>query len=616
MSEYSNFRASAGALRDSVVSALSSEQLAVVARGLSAYAELIDAVVKESRRQRVVDVTDWDEWRQVIRDLIVIGEFAVRGSSRTWYDVVAWLRVQVADRLRSEDFHAARDLIGILTLMWTDQLHRDSPDRRERLRGLLLHVSELRAYGTYDATTPESARAADLVVARAFADQFRAAWSAEDPRSARLVTAYIDHAFNRMDEGLGAGPLALVLYGWVLFDVTRRDTPDSADVRSALADLLPDRLPLVDCLEGALAADLEGALGWHWWESQGDGPVSGGIVELPHFVDVAVVVLAGAHELLGWNEPPVERWTAYRLAEAIDGLLQDGNEGLREMVGNPDQLRRRREELQAVLDADEIRRSRELATREIDQGRLREFRASLIAALEEGRPHSLLVALGAVDSEAAVAAPNFGYDRLVPRDYFAPTEVIAEPGRLGTDVGRAIIRGEDERILEVLTASLKDVEAVSLGTAQTELDEVIASPDADESFVVITNSHTVARNLLPEGDPWGHPRTSLRYRSCELVRVYDDRAPYVLLTRRAAGWARLARVAAADPSQVLAEGFLAVDVSVPGPGDFQRWETGTATELEKARLRSRVRVRVLERLDVGATAPAGTRVWLLPEATW
>lgn len=617
MREYSYFRASAGALRDNVVSALSSEQLAVVERGLSAYGDVLAAIVNESRVQGVEAVSDWDEWRQLIRDLIVIGEFAARGTSRTWYDVVAWLRVQVGDRLRSGDFQAARDLIGILTLMWTDQLHMDSPDSRERLRALLLHVSELRAYQSYDAPTPGSSRAADLVVARAFADQFRAAWSAHDARAARLVTAYIDHAFNRMDDGLGAGPLALILYGWVLFDVTRRAPRDSEDVRGALAALLPDRVPLVDCLEGALASDLEAALGWHWWESQGDGPVSGGIVELPHFVDLAVAVLSAEHELLGWHGPQAERWTAHRLVEAIDGLLEDNNEVLRSMVRNPERLRRGREDLQAVLDADEIRRSQALASRNIEEDRLEQFRASLLAALDEARPESLLVSLGVVDAEADAAVANFGYDRLVPRDYFAETEVVAEPDRLGRDLGRAIIRGEDERMLEVLTAGLQDGQAVPLETARSELDLLLASEGTEDSFVLITNSHNVVRALLPGGDPWGHPTTRLRYRGCDLLRVYDDRSPYVVLTPRGTNWARLRRVTVADPSVPLADGFLTAEVSVPSPDDFDRWEAGDAgSELEGARLRSRVRVRVLEHLDVGESAPAGTRAWRLPDSTW
>lgn len=622
------FEASLAALRDNVVMAIERREMGVVQDGLDVYQRLIETVLDEqlalqaaTAGESSVNLPLGREWDQILRDLHgVIDSTSASTSRLLWTDVLSWVRraaVTCADR---GVLNALATVLTLFESAWSQELASPSGDTTARQDALLLRLSEFGSIYLHLGRTDEnSSQGAEVIYTRTFLQMIKQAIEAHDPEAARVGLKYFLHGSASPGSPLtpvtGAGLLSI--YAWILYRLDHGEQDDSFEaVRSQIVDAFEEAEALIPVLRAS--DDLERELGVHWWELRERGPMSSGVIQIGTYISLALILVGMRH--LAWealnpaSNDDVD--AARRLMTVIDSFEKGSFAGTRAALDLPDShFDRLKEHLSSVVDQGDAILEESYARLPVDPQRVEAFRTAVRERLAKVRNASLTNALlVAPTSTAEPVQPNFGLDSLIPRWYFADTRVFADPERLADELVRALVRGEEDRILDLMVTDLSGVAETSLGSLAASLDEAIAAGSVSTP-VVVTNSYEAHALLV------GHPRgvveeSSAPFTAGKVIRVHDDRSPYVALL--APGRVQLLPPAPhIGGDEVLDDLAVIVGVSELPPDEMNEIVGHQKrARIDEARLRGSLRIRLLEHLKVAKQSDLPPVIWTLPESSW
>jgi len=652
----SPFEVSLAALRDNVVMAVERREMGVVQDGLDVYQHLIEHILDEQLRLQAAIATASGpnlplgrEWEQIVRDLHGIVDSVSASPSRLlWVDVLSWVRrVAVACAERG-----VLNVLGmILTLFesaWSQELAEPSADASSRQDALLLRLSEFgRFYLGRIHFTPEVGRGADVIYTRTFLRIVKRAIESGSGDAARVAIKYFLH--GKTTSGASLGPVAgaglLALYAWLLYRFDHGNQDDYFRALCAqLANSFDDDEDFVQML---LASDeLENELGVHWWELDERAPMSSGFIQINTYMALALMLVAGPGLTLQSVDPEnaEEAAAARRLVSVIDSWETGGFPGVRATLGLAvDHFDELKERLANVVEQGDVALEESYSRLPVDPSRLSIFRSAVASELATARKDSIVAALlvpvadalapgmvkSASDSEpdesGAVppisakpvpAAPNFGLDSLIPRWYFAETDVVADPEHLAADLVRGLMRGEEDQILDLALGDFGSASEITLESLRATLSGAatdIARP------VVVTNSYHAYAVLVGRRSVGLLDKQASEFKAGPVIRVYDDRREYVALL--SAGISPVVQLLTPAPEMegdvVLEDQAVLIGVNELAPEEMEGViARANRTRIDEARLRGSLRVRLLEHLVVTLSPDAAPSIWWLPESIW
>jgi hypothetical protein len=603
--------------------------LGVMLDGLGVYRRLIEAILDEAARlQRTIasgtpDVVPLGrEWEQVLRDLHGVVDAMGRSQSQLlWADVVTWIR-QVA--VFCADLRASNALGHILTLIesaWNQELAAPQPDSAVRQDLILLHLSEIGLFYRHidqDGGGPAS-DPVELAYTRSFVNVIKRAIDAGKPETTKVALEYYLRGGRKLsadDNPVTAAGL-LSLYAWILYLADHGESVESFDsVCQFIRNSFDRRTALLPIL--LTTNQLENEMGWQWWELRGRGPMQSGTIEIGSYLTLAFLMVAGVR--LAWEPIDSEDERAVALARRLVDMINSVENGHYSsacaLVGATSaQLVQVKEHLLEVVEAGDVRAEEKYAAAPVDPHRVGEFRRAVQAKLETERKGSLIEVLRTEPSGDSPIGKLLGFDTLVPRWQFADAGFSAPPEHFANELVGGLVRGEQERILEV-AVDLTGTDFVDPEVLPATVRREIES-SGRERPVVVTNSYRAHAALT--GRPFaGGEEVAGPALEEPVVRVYDDREPYVTLLF-ATG---TPRVTLATPSQEV-EGDEPVGLGVIlGVSELSKdamdeiVRQRERTRLEEARLRGSLRVRLLERLYVTLEGEERPKCWRLPEDAW
>lgn len=627
----SAFESSLAALRDNVVMAIERREMGVVQDGLDVYQHLIETILDEQLTLQAATATGAGpnlplgrEWEQILRDLHGVVDSVSASTSRLlWVDVLSWVRRVAAACAERGVLNALGMILTLFESAWSQELAVPSADSTARQDALLLRLSEFGSFylhlGRFD---QEVVRGADVIYTRTFLRVVKSAIEAGDPEAARVAIKYLLHGSTSPGSNLGpvTGAGLLALYAWVLYRFDHGNQDESfKTVCSQIANAFERDEAFVPMLRAS--DELENELGIHWWELNERGPMSGGVIQIGTYMALALMLVAGPR--LTWQpiDPSSDEDVdaARRLMTVIDSWEKGSFAGARATLGVPENhFDRLKEHLSNVVDQGDALLEESYARLPVDPDRVEAFRIAVHEKLAEARNESLTKALlTAPDSTAEPVQTNFGLDTLIPRWYFAETRVFAEPERLADDLVRGLVRGEEDRILDVVITDLSGSSETTFDSLAADLEAAIAGGSVS-SPVVVTNSYQ-AHSILT-GRPMGITETSPEpFAAGPVLRVYDDRASYVaLLSPAGVPTVRLLTPATrVDGDEADEELAVIVGVSELPPDEMNdivgREER---SRIDEARLRGSLRIRLLEHLEITMDPDRPASIWTLPESSW
>lgn len=622
------FEASLAALRDNVVMAIERREMGVVQDGLEVYQHLIETILDEQLGLQAATSTAAGpnlplgrEWDQILRDLHgVIDSVSASTSRLLWFDVLSWVRQVAVACAERGVLNALGMILTLFESAWSQELAAPSADTTARQDALLLRLSEFGSlYLHLGRSDQEVVRGADVIYTRTFLRVVKSAIESGDPEAARVAIKYFLHGSTSPGSALGpvAGAGLLALYAWILY---RFDHGDQDESFKAVCSQIANSFDREESFFPTLRAsdELENELGIHWWELNERGPMSGGVIQIGTYMSLALILVAGPR--LTWQ--PIDPASdsdvdvARRLMTVIDSIEKGGFAGARAALGVPDNhFDSLKTHLGEVVQQGDAILEESYARIPVDPHRVEKFRAAVRQKLAEQRKHSLAGALLTPPAELLEPADtNFGLDTLVPRWYFAETRVFAEPERLADEIVRGLVRGEEDRILELAVADLSSATEATLDSLLSDLE---AAADGVSSPVVVTNSYEA--NALLTGRPVDTPESSTPFSAGPVLRVYDDRSAYVALLSPAGtpNVHLLPPTTRVEGDEVLGDLGVIVGVSELPPEEMEDIVgREQRTRIDEARLRGSLRVRLLEHLEISMSPDARPVIWRLPESAW
>lgn len=624
----SAFEASLAALRDNVVMAIERREMGVVQDGLDVYQHLIETILDEQLGLQAATSTAAGpnlplgrEWDQILRDLHgVIDSVSASTSRLLWVDVLSWVRQVAIACAERGVLNALGMILTLFESAWSQELAAPSADTTARQDALLLRLSEFGSFYLHLGRSDEEVvRGADVIYTRTFLRVVKSAIESGDPEAARVAIKYFLHGSTSPGSALGpvTGSGLLALYAWILY---RFDHGDQDESFKAVCAQIANAFERDESFFPMLRAsdELENELGIHWWELNERGPMSGGVIQIGTYMSLALILVAGPR--LTWQ--PIDPASdsdvdvARRLMTVIDSIEKGGFAGARAALGVPgnhfDSLKTH---LSEVVQQGDAILEESYARVPIDSNRVEKFRAAVRQNLAEQRKHSLASALLTRPAELLEPADtNFGLDTLIPRWYFAETRVFAEPERLADDIVRGLVRGEEDRILELAVA---DLSSATEATFDSLLSDLEAAANGVSSPVVVTNSYEA--HALLTGRPVDSPDSSTPFTAGPVLRVYDDRSGYVALLSPAGvpNVHLLPPMTRVDGDEVLDDLGVIVGVSELPPEEMEDIVgREQRTRIDEARLRGSLRVRLLEHLEISMSPDARPVIWRVPESAW
>lgn len=624
----SAFEASLAALRDNVVMAIERREMGVVQDGLDVYQHLIETVLDEQLGLQAATSTAAGpnlplgrEWDQILRDLHgVIDSVSASTSRLLWVDVLSWVRQVAVACAERGVLNALGMILTLFESAWSQELAAPSADTTARQDALLLRLSEFGSFYLHlGRSDQELVRGADVIYTRTFLRVVKSAIESGDPEAARVAIKYFLHGSTSPGSALGpvTGAGLIALYAWILY---RFDHGDQDESFKAVCSQIANAFERDESFFPTLRAsdELENELGIHWWELNERGPMSGGVIQIGTYMSLALILVAGPR--LTWQ--PIDPASdsdvdvARRLMTVIDSIEKGGFAGARAALGVPDNhFDSLKTHLSEVVQQGDAILEESYARIPVDPHRVEKFRAAVRQKLAEQRKHSLAAALFTRPAELLEPADtNFGLDTLIPRWYFAETRVFAEPERLADEIVRGLVRGEEDRILELAVA---DLSSATEATFDSLLSDLEAAADGVSSPVVVTNSYEA--NALLTGRPVDTPESSTPFSAGPVLRVYDDRSAYVALLSPAGtpNVHLLPPTTRVEGDEVLGDLGVIVGVSELRPEEMEDIVgREQRTRIDEARLRGSLRVRLLEHLEISMSPDARPVIWRLPESAW
>jgi hypothetical protein len=192
-------------------------------------------------------------------------------------------------------------------------------------------------------------------------------------------------------------------------------------------------------------SDVFGWLGWEMSLTDTDG----GVITFSKFLELAFVDVL-AHDDAWIHDDPTER-SAYDYERLIDRLHELNDAKWHNLLGDVS-IGAAQSALKALMSGARVAEEVATAALPLDSERIDTFKMTLIAELDSRDDFASRL-------PSVQASPDdkpqllLGLNSLVPKHYFAATQVHAMPNDLGREYARALIRGELTSALGELTAA-------------------------------------------------------------------------------------------------------------------------------------------------------------------
>lgn len=625
----SAFESSLAAVRDNIVMAIERREIGVVEDGLAVYKRLIERYLDEQLRLQAPTESPTflplgREWERLVRDLYGIMDSVSASPSRTlWIDALSWVKT-VADACADRGvLNALGSVLGLYETAWRQELASPGHDAASRQDAFLLRVSEFGMIRrARRGKSPDAEHWIEVIYTRTFLRIIKQSIESGDADLAKVTIEYFLHGSKGPSDGDTAVADAglLMIYAWILYRFDHDDQPTNFNiVLREISSALERTSAFYPILRAADA--LENELGVHWWEMRGRGPMIGGVIQIGSYVSLALILVAGFRlqfeHLDTANDGDVS--LARRLLSVIESVEKGGfSKALAAVRITADSFSRLKEHLTLVIQANDLTEEQSYALLPLDPDRVASFQNAVAERLVYERSESLAAALRTEPPSLAESpGANFGLDSLMPRWYFAGTRVFGEPERLAEELVRGLARGEEDRILDIAVGDLSAVDEITIEDLVSTVETAVS--DLSLPAVVVTNSYQ-AHSLLT-GQKVDLPSDTAVSLTGEarVVRVYDDRPPYVaVLSPSGMPTVHVFTPATEASGDVqLEDGRVIVGVSeVPADQMNRIVSEKERTPMEEARLRGSVRVRLLEHFVVSIDKPRTPPRWRLPEGSW
>lgn len=625
----SAFESSLAAVRDNIVMAIERREIGVVEDGLAVYKRLIERYLDEQLRLQAptespISLPLSREWERLVRDLYgIMDSVSASPSHALWIDMLSWVKT-VADACADRGvLNALGSVLGLYETAWRQELASPDHDAASRQDAFLLRLSEFGMIRRVRrGRNPDAEYWIEVVYTRTFLRVIKQSIESRDAELAKISVEYFLHGSKGPtdDDTRVADAGLLMIYAWILYRFDHDDQPANFNiVLREISSAFQRTSAFYPILRAADA--LENELGVHWWEMRGRGPMTGGVIQIGSYISLALILVGGFHlqfeQLDTTNDDDVS--LARRLLSVIESVEKGGfSKALGAVQITADSFTRLKEHLTSVVQANALTEEQSYAHLPLDADRVTSFQNAVVEKLVYERTESLAAALR-TEPPSSVGSPgaNFGLDSLLPRWYFAETRVFAEPERLAEELVRGLGRGEEDRILDIAVGDLIDVDEIAIEDLASKVDSAVS--DLSLPAVVVTNSYQ-AHSLLTRqpSDVPSDKAAGLTVRT-RVVRVYDDRPPYVtVLSPSGLPTVHVLTPTAEVSGDVQLEGGRAiVGVSELSDAEMNRIAAEKErTPLEEARLRGSVRVRLLEHFIVSIDNSRTPPRWKLPEGTW
>lgn len=625
----SAFESSLSAVRDNIVMAIERREMGVVDDGLAVYKRLIERYLDEQLRLQAptehrVRLPLSREWERMIRDLHgIIDSVSASPSRALWVDTLSWMKSLLDSCADRGVLNALGSVLSLFESAWYQQLAAPVQDAPSRQDSFLLQLSSfgmIRRFRRGQNVDLETAM--EVIYTRTFLRIIKESIETGDLELARVSVEYFLHGSKGPagDDTPVADAGLLMIYAWILYRFDHDDQPVGFGViLRELASAFQRARGFYSILRTADA--LENELGVHWWEMRGRGPTTGGTIQIGSYISLAVVLVGGRDLQLEHLDVTDDDDVALarRLLSVLESVENGGfSKALVAIDVAAESFSRLKEHLTSIVRDNDLVEERSYALLPLDPERVNAFRNAITEKLSHERAESLAAVLR-TDPPTPVEHPraNFGLDSMTPRWYFAETRVFAQPEDLAEELVRGLGRGEEDRILDLAIGDLAGIVETSLEDLPAQVDAAVSG--VNFPCVVVTNSYQAHAVLT--GRPVDHPVDEARrlIQDAKVVRVHDDRPPYVaLLSPSGLPTVHILTPATEAPGdEQLEDVSVIVGVSELPDEEMSRLLTEhDRTPLDEARLRGSVRVRLLEHLFVSMDESRTPLSWRLAEGTW
>jgi hypothetical protein len=622
------FEAEVALLRDRVLVALERALSGQASEGLAAYRDLLLTAVTSYQSLQADDIpaaapatdTYGPEHGILIRDLYDFAEVMRRPTrTRTWIDFCSFLYHILYDAARTGAIAAVSRYLDVAVAAFQGTLQRGAEYRDPYDQdALLLRLRDLvwtTSYQRDESVQREVRRHA----AAGFTKLAKAAIDAGDEGSAIFCLRYFAEAFSidwreprsTSEEHKFIMACCLELYAWYLL---RLHEDAASEHRARVSQWFETTLRQGDTWRALLALQSEAVepyLHATWWELAGPGPSRARNLVLGTFE-----LVAGLRTHLRPPRPDnadaADVALAARLLRTYEALSSAQYESLRnklewDLSGQPLAA-----SLSAIVEEANAQQRQELINAPLDAALIERFRSALRDELDPRRLDRLLNILP-VDDVESVAQPSdggFGWDGRVPKSTFVAD---GDATWLANSIGAAMRRGENDMIMDLVTAVPGEVLVPTLGRLVELIEEYTSHLGHPELALVITNTWQAADLLTSGADTSDNV---LKTNEGHLLyRVFDDRQPFVLVLHRdeAVAITRHPVQPALPGDEYLEDVKVLVGVAPLRENEVEQLKAHGSSESE---VRATVRVRVLERLFLEVRQPDLIVRFSLPEGTW
>jgi hypothetical protein len=531
--------------------------------------------------------------------------------------------------LKEGHFPAARNVIANLVHMWTDIDGKAGRWDESDQDYFLLRLRESATFVTPRWTDPLSAFAGASVYLFAFVAMAKTSMDAKHYGNAREVLDTLaearqyspDNEYQRtFESSRRSAYLLLLAWGFLTHNGSDIDE-DAAHLFSALIGRLQQESPWV-VMRTAIREEQQRAIEADWWELNRKmvRGASSGFMELDSYIRAAAVSVASHQATFGIPQPSSAEdadW-ARPLATTLEQVsAPDGPFTVARRFFIDAAHERLMAELDAVIQLGELKRKEEIAATPLSSERIAAFHRGIETHLRT--EPGLVPLLSPSLAEGDAGRADFGFNRLVPKYYFAETEVHAEPEELAETLIRGLRRGED-RIIVTAAREASRQEHTTLDELSDKVARWLAERPQVEGLIAITNSWRAAEVLAPQAMRWRRQpepsRISIGDRDLPLASVFDSEEPYFCLCSVPHGIEISLRRLEGDlePGAVIHQDRLLSLVREPTPHEIDLWVSeDVAPELD---LRQSVVVKALEALSVSTADSHLVAFWPLPEDTY
>jgi hypothetical protein len=308
-------------------------------------------------------------------------------------------------------------------------------------------------------------------------------------RSARRAAGYLIrlYRYERSNQVIRTyvegGKLALA--AWLLL---RRSTGGTIDV--LLLNLLTDSLgPEIAFSARAYLDRVQSPNSrWEWWESQKLFGLDVNVVQISQFADLATAVsLVKTPGRFSEAKAESDVLLASRISDELDKIDED----LANLLGLSKDRSAIRSALTRVVDEWRLIETRELGAQPIADAKVEKFRESFAAAMDGPfRLGDSFIRSDAQLPQQQTERGVIGLNVFVPKQFFVENEessYYADPSHLGGEFARAMLAGEESRILR----ALNDLSQAQPEMSVEEFSARLARLNGSEDFLVVRSFNVI-----------------------------------------------------------------------------------------------------------------------------